>query len=276
MSAWLHLTSDQSFNKLDLKSRPPNSLQKYTDPQPPYVLINQSSDSWASLQVAKFHSRPAHADQLHLDLWWQGLNIAQDAGTYTYNADPPWDNSLTSALVHNTVTLDGQDFMQHAGRFLYLDWAQGKILASQLRGDGSFERLSAQHDGYKGIKVAHCVSLIRREMDTGISSTLLDGPPEITHTIRLHWLLPDWEYETFDLSADREALAIEVRLFSPHGKIGLKISSPSAQWKDKASGISFQLVRAGKILHGQGSIPNYRLDISDLWVKSLPWLASFR
>jgi hypothetical protein len=70
----------------------------------------------------------------------------------------------------------------------------------------------------------------------------------------LHWLLPDWEYEPFELSADGEAPAYEVRLFSPHGKIGLKISSPSAQWKDKASGISFQLARAGKILHGQGSV----------------------
>ena len=43
-------------------------------------------------------SRPSHADQLHLDLWWRGLNITQDAGTYLYNADSPWDNSLTTAL----------------------------------------------------------------------------------------------------------------------------------------------------------------------------------
>ena len=35
-------------------------------------------------------------DQLHLDLWWRGLNIAQDAGTYLYNADPPWDNPLVT------------------------------------------------------------------------------------------------------------------------------------------------------------------------------------
>jgi hypothetical protein len=79
-------------------------------------------DAWAVLRIAQFSSRPSHADQLHLDLWWRGLNIARDAGTYLYNAAPPWDNSLTTALVHNTVTLDGRDQFTRAGRFLYLDW----------------------------------------------------------------------------------------------------------------------------------------------------------
>ena len=78
--------------------------------------------SWAYLRTAQFTSRPSHADQLHLDLWWRGLNIARDAGTYLYNAPAPWDNSLTTTLVHNTVTINGRDQMTRAGRFLYLDW----------------------------------------------------------------------------------------------------------------------------------------------------------
>jgi hypothetical protein len=60
-------------------------------------------DSWAYLRATQFPSRFGHMDQLHLDLWWRGLNIAQDAGTYLYNADPPWDNPLVAAA-HNTVT----------------------------------------------------------------------------------------------------------------------------------------------------------------------------
>ena len=79
-------------------------------------------DSWAYLRTAQFTSRPSHADQLHVDLWWRGLNIAQDAGTYLYNADPPWDNRLTAAQLHNTVTVNGRDQFTRAGRFLYLDW----------------------------------------------------------------------------------------------------------------------------------------------------------
>ncbi|MDP2995171.1 MAG: heparinase II/III family protein, partial [Anaerolineales bacterium] len=81
-----------------------------------------SKDSWAYLRTAQFTTRPSHADQLHLDLWWRGLNVAQDAGTYLYNAPAPWDNSLTTTLVHNTMTVNGRDQMTRAGRFLYLDW----------------------------------------------------------------------------------------------------------------------------------------------------------
>jgi hypothetical protein len=78
--------------------------------------------SWAYLRTAQFSNRPSHADLLHVDLWWRGLNLAQDAGTYLYHSPFPWDNSLTTALVHNTVTINGNDQFTRVGRFLYLDW----------------------------------------------------------------------------------------------------------------------------------------------------------
>ncbi len=37
---------------------------------------------WGYLRIGQFTNRPSHADQLHLDLWWRGMNIARDAGTY--------------------------------------------------------------------------------------------------------------------------------------------------------------------------------------------------
>jgi hypothetical protein len=92
-----------------------------------------AKNSWAYLRTAQFTSRPSHADQLHLDLWWRGLNVAQDAGTYLYNAPAPWDNSLTSARVHNTVTVNGRDQFTRAGRFLYLDWFDAYRKNSFLR-----------------------------------------------------------------------------------------------------------------------------------------------
>ncbi len=78
--------------------------------------------SWAYLRATQFHSRLGHMDQLHFDLWWRGLNIARDAGTYLYNADPPWNNPLVVSTVHNTVTVDSRDQMTRGGRFITLDW----------------------------------------------------------------------------------------------------------------------------------------------------------
>ena len=135
MSQWLGAPPNPTQKDVGLDFWHDSANSKTLTIQPPYILLNHQNGSWATIRVARFHSRPAHADQLHLDLWWRGINLAQDPGTYLYNSAPPWENSLTSALVHNTVTVDGQEFMLRAGRFLYLDWAQGKVIKSETDPD---------------------------------------------------------------------------------------------------------------------------------------------
>ncbi len=102
-----------------------------------------------------FTSRPGHADQLHLDLWWRGYNLAQDAGTNHYNDPPPWNNVLRRTGVHNTISVDGLDQMTLAGRFLWLDWAQARLIDHARSNDLAWERLTAQHDGYRRLGVIH-------------------------------------------------------------------------------------------------------------------------
>ncbi len=85
-----------------------------------------SESDWAVIRATAYKNRPFQADQLHVDLWQNGQNILMDAGTFSYNASSPWDNSLAGAFVHNTATIDGEDQMTRAGRFLWLDWAQGR------------------------------------------------------------------------------------------------------------------------------------------------------
>ena len=83
-----------------------------------------AENSWALVRAGRYTRRPFQADQLHVDLWWHGLNLARDAGTYLYNGEPPWNNGLAGTAVHNTVMVDRRDQMRRAGRFLWLDWAQ--------------------------------------------------------------------------------------------------------------------------------------------------------
>lgn len=83
----------------------------------------RGKQSWAMIRCVDYRDRPSQADQLHLDLWWRGINIACDAGTYLYNGEHPWNNGLTTISVHNTVTVDSKDQMTRASRFLWLDWA---------------------------------------------------------------------------------------------------------------------------------------------------------
>ncbi len=205
-------------------------------------------EAWASLRVAQFHSRPSHADQLHFDLWWRGLNLAQDAGTYLYNAPPPWDNSLTSADVHNTVTLAGRDHFRRAGRFLYLDWFHAyrrdllttdPAVLQRVRG---FYRNDRQ--GYRHTRTVTAWEDGRWWVEDDLLplSWLLAAR---VYAFRLHWLFPDYPWEM-----QEEADGVLLRLVTPAGPVRVRcrrLQPVEARW-------SVSLVRAGALLAGSGEV----------------------
>ncbi len=167
-------------------------------PPPPTPLPRWGRDrgrgSGAYLRAVHLTSRPGHADQLHFDLRRAGRYLLLDAGTYLYNAPPPWDNALTHAAIHNTVTVDGLDQMTRAGRFLYLDWAQGEIVSRERDPDGRWERLSARHNGYRRLGILHTRTVTLHTDDRWVVEDLLTGPEDAPHTFRLHWLVADGEW----------------------------------------------------------------------------------
>lgn len=203
-------------------------------------------DSWAYLRTAQFTNRPSHADQLHVDLWWRSLNICQDAGTYRYHAALPWDNSLTTALVHNTVTVNGRDQFTRAGRFLYLDWFNAYRRGSLEADPAILQRIRGRHWGYwkQGVRHDRTVTAyadghwqVRDEM-----LPLRMPWDKRPRTFRLHWLLPDWEW-----SMEAGAPVIAIRLISPYGPIDLRIGVAGGEAP------VVDLVRAGAVLISSGS-----------------------
>ena len=208
---------------------------------PGQSVLKGANGSWAYLRAARFTSRPGHADQLHLDLWWQGLNLAQDPGTYRYSAPPPWDNALASTLVHNTLSVDGREQMTRAGRFLYLDWAQAAGVLREQAGDGSFERLRASHNGYHRLGVTHMRQVTAfRDGRWRVEDSLL-GRSRQTHTARLHWLLPDLPW-----LAEFALHSLNLLLTTPGGLVELVIRAETA--------LQPLLVRAGNSLLGNGEV----------------------
>ncbi len=147
----------------------------------------------AFLRCVDYRDRPGQADQLHLDLWWDGVNLACDAGTFFYNGPPPWDNRLARSAVHNTLTLDGQSQMTSVGRFLWVDWARGRIRHQARTPDDRLELLEAEHDGYRAMRALHRRTVLR----VGSESWLVvdDVVGAGAHQARLHWLLADLPFE---------------------------------------------------------------------------------
>lgn len=222
-------------------------------------VVVRGDDSWAYLRAAQFNERPGHADQLHVDLWWRGLNIAQDAGTYLYNAEPPWDNALAPTGVHNTITIENQDQMKRAGRFLWLDWAQGEIIEQGHEGQNTWRRAAAQHDGYERLGVLHqrhvevkennwtIEDRIERTGRTAGRSAILKSPC----LVRVHWLLPDWPWNVKERVKEMGA---DLRVDSPHGWIKLRVGlsqdrqPPVGELHQKV-----QIYRAGEAIYGRGN-----------------------
>ncbi len=173
-------------------------------------------DSWAYLRTSTFPSRLGHMDQLHLDLWWRGLNVAQDAGTYLYNADPPWDNPLVTGCVHNTVTIDGRDQMTRGGRFMTLDWFPAYAKSVVVTDEAVLGQVLGYHKGYRGVRHERRVTVYADER-WAVEDRLISKE---SHTYRLHWLLPDWEYEI-----ETREKRIEISLFSSHGRFVLALQT---------------------------------------------------
>jgi hypothetical protein len=274
MGYWLCSHKDQTQKEVGLDFWRVSPNLKGLTTQPPFIIQNHKNNSWATLRVASFHSRPAHADQLHLDLWWHGLNLSQDPGTYVYNSPPPWENSLTSALVHNTVVVDGQEFMLRASRFLYLDWAQAKLIAAQTASGGNFETLAAQHDGYRKIGVLPSRKVSTYDDGHWEIIDRLDGLPGLIHSARLHWLLPDWECKIQDASEINKLPGYEIQINSPFGWVSLKVGvSSSSENLRQTQSISIQIVRAGALLYGSGTVSPIAGWTSPIYGDKIPALA---
>lgn len=211
------------------------------------TIYNPQIQSWASLRSVHFYSRPSHADQLHVEIWWRGLNLARDAGTYLYNAPHPWDNRLAETEFHNTVTVDGRSQMTRAGRFLWLDWAQSRIRERATAPGGESEAVTAVQDGYRRSGVLHQRTLQRygyavwRVVDR-LESVQIGSSR--AYRIRLHWLLPDWEWEM-------EGHVLRIR--SPYGWVEIETTLNQAQGETNKE-IRLSVVRAGLALAGEGQV----------------------
>jgi len=221
----------------------------------------RGKDSWAYLRASRFKSRLSHMDQLHFDLWWRGLNITQDAGTYLYNAEPPWDNPLISTRVHNTITVDGRDQMTRGGRFLTLDWfpAYSKNL---LEADEKIlGRVLAYHKGYRRLGIRHeRVATVFMDERWEIKDNLIFTKPG-QHVFRLQWLLMDGEFEM-----GNSELGIGIRVKSKYGWITLNIKSPNSECRAS-------LVRAGELIGGQREVKLYEGWVSPTYGTKVPALS---
>ena len=172
---------------------------------------------YAMTRAAGYRHRPAQADMLHVDIWWRGLNVALDPGTYSYNAPAPWNNPFSHTEHHNTVTVDGLDQMERASRFMWLPWLKGTSHGRNVPCQGNVSAWNGEHDGYRRLTdpITHRRGIVRLGSEHWLIVDALCG--QIPHRYRLHWLLLDGNF-----TAD-------------HDQNSLKIQTPSGPYRLKAT-----------------------------------------
>ncbi len=90
--------------------------------------VLRSGDARAILRYPRFRFRPGHADALHVDLWVAGENLLRDGGSFSYAADPEWQEYFAGASGHNTVEFDDRQQMPRLSRFLWGRWLETRTL----------------------------------------------------------------------------------------------------------------------------------------------------
>jgi hypothetical protein len=115
-----------------------------------YVTL-ASNSSWATARIGRYRYRPAHADALHFDLWYNGRNILRDAGSYSYNSDEPLKGYFSGTKSHNTSEFDGMDQMPRLSRFLWGAWTKGKTVTPLSR-DGDAIQWSGTYKDHRGCR----------------------------------------------------------------------------------------------------------------------------
>lgn len=165
--------------------------------------VLRTNHAMAILRYPRFSFRPSQADALHVDLWYRGINLLRDAGTFSYNVKGA--NWFSGTAAHNTVEFDGRDQMPRLGRFLFGDWltANSAISVQEVAGlvtaaAGYSDDQGAEH--HRAIKLANgglvCTDSISGDFKNAC----------------LRWRLApgDWRIDGVVLSSEHCTISIEI------------------------------------------------------------------
>lgn len=86
----------------------------------------RTKETFTMIRCGNHKDRPAQADNLHVDLWYKGVNIFRDSGTYQYNTDAEKLNYFMGSRSHNVVMVEEHSQMLKGGRFIWYYWTQKK------------------------------------------------------------------------------------------------------------------------------------------------------
>lgn len=90
-----------------------------------YYII-RSEELFVFIKCSSYKDRPSHADNLHIDIWKNGINVFRDGGSYKYNTEMEWSTFFFGTQSHNTVMIDNCNQMLKGNRFIWFYWTKAE------------------------------------------------------------------------------------------------------------------------------------------------------
>lgn len=181
----------------------------------------RSDESWGMVRCHSYRNRPNQADMLHFDLWWRGVNVLRDSGSFSYY-DPQshWNHFFLSTAAHNTVMVNEVDQMIKGPRFQWYSLVRSRWIDHGTRNHEEF--WMGEHYGYRRLqgRVTHRRT-IRRFGNAWwliVDDILGKGQAEAA----LHWHLADYPYERRDST---------ISLDAPDGRCAVWLDCRAGKWE---------------------------------------------
>jgi hypothetical protein len=177
---------------LDLPIRAPSRTSASFALSGYHVLRSRDESSFCAFRCGSLRDRFSQIDMLHLDVWWRGLNVLTDAGSYLYGGPHVWHEHFMRTGSHNTVELDGRDQMLHFRQFKTLYRTRASLRRFD-DGEG-WALVEGEHFGYRRHpgRCVHRRAVLMLKDDVWVVIDRIDG--EGDHAVRLQWLCGEFPF----------------------------------------------------------------------------------
>jgi len=212
--------------------------------------VAQRTDSSFSLLRCGPHGPHGHADQLHLEVVFDGERLSSDSGTYGY-AERAWRNYFTSTPAHNTLWIDDTSQAELASTFHWARAPRGTL----LRADP--EMVVGEHDGYARWGITHRRAVTWAAPGVLLVCDMVRGAGVRTANLAWHFA-PDLTLlrEEHGIAVLRESRPVaQVQIFgaAPQFKVVKGALDPPQGWE--APGFGRKLPRPVLIATSHGELP---------------------
>ena len=179
-----------------------------------HVMRGKNPGNFSVLRCGSVQVRFSQIDMLHLDVWWRGLNVLIDGGSYLYNGPEVWHQHFARTGSHNTIQADHRDQMLHYRRFKNLYWTKARLL--KFEDAPGYVLCTGEHYGFRS-HISNCVHrrsvlFLKDHLWVVYDQVLGDG----RHHLRLHWLCGDFPFQHLKSNG-------RLTLNTPHGPFSMLV-----------------------------------------------------